>query len=197
MLCSANSSKRGMNGDIILRKVKLAPEEVASMINSMDCGKLDEFMLKTLFEFMPTDDEMKGLTNYLENAKSREKAVEEMTPCEQYMVAMKDLKDGEKKFRSLIFLREYQTKITELKSSVDHLNAACEELRTSEKFKNLLAMILTLVNKINTGGEKGPVAEGFTLDSLSKLSEVSIFQPSVPQIMALRYLTIAHPARIH
>lgn len=42
----------------------------------------------------------------------------------------------------------------------------------SEKFKTLLSMILNLVNKINIGDESGPIVDGFTLDSLTKLSEV-------------------------
>jgi hypothetical protein len=61
--------------------------------------------------------------------------------------------------------------MAELKYDVDHLSAACEELRKSKRFSELLAVILLLVNDIN-GVEGG--ATGFTLDSLSKLSEVSV-----------------------
>lgn len=164
-----------MNGDIILRKVKLAPSEVANLVDCMDCGKLDPVELKSLYEFMPTDEEIKGLTKYLESSKSRNEAVADMTPCEQYMVAMKDLKDSEKKFQSIIFLAEFKNKMNELKYDVDNLDAACEELRSSKRFQTLLAMILVLVNKINTGDEGGALADGFTLDSLSKLSEVSFY----------------------
>ena len=172
------SAKRGMNGDIILRKVKLAPGDVASMVDCMDCGRLDPVELKSLYEYMPTDEEMQGLTAYLANAKdaeARDEAINLMTPCEQYMVAMKDLKDSEKKFQSIIFLAEFKNKMDELKYDVDHLDAACEELRTSKRFQTLLAMILTLVNKINTGDEGGALADGFTLDSLPKLSEVNTY----------------------
>ena len=162
-----------MNGDIILKKFKLSPSQVASMVDCMDCGRLDAVELKSLFEFLPTDEESKGLTEYLANSKSRNDAVAEMTPCEQYMVAMKDLKDCEKKFQSIIFLAEFKSKMNDLKWDVDHLGAACEELKTSKRFQTLLAMILELVNKINTGDEGGATAAGFTLDSLTKLSEVS------------------------
>lgn len=163
-----------MNGDIILKKVKLAPSEVASMVDTMDFGALDAVELKSLYEFMPTDEEAKGLTTYLSNAPSRDDAVADLTPCEQYMVAMTDLKDSDKKFQSIIFLAEFQNKMSELKWDVDHLSAACHQLRTSKRFQTLLAMILRLVNRINTGGEGGANADGFTLDSLTKLSEVSL-----------------------
>lgn len=163
-----------MNGDIILKKIKLAPSQVVSLIDNMDAGKLDSVELKSLYEFMPTDEEIKGLTEYLASAESRNDEIASMTPCEQYMVAMKDLKDSEKKFQCVIFLAEFQSKMNELKWDVDHLSAACEELKTSKRFHSLLAMILDLVNQINTGGETGKTCDGFTLDSLSKLSEVSL-----------------------
>ena len=102
-----------MNGDIILKKFKLSPSQVASMVDCMDCGRLDAVELKSLFEFLPTDEESKGLTEYLANSESRNDAVAEMTPCEQYMVAMKDLKDSEKKFQSIIFLAEFKSKMNE------------------------------------------------------------------------------------
>lgn len=44
-------------------------------------------------------------------------------------------------------------------------------MKDSDKLQGLLAMILTLVNEINTGGD-GNEAAGFTLDALLKLREV-------------------------
>lgn len=83
------------------------------------------------------------------------------------------MQDSEKKFRCIIFLSEFQVKMTELKYDVDHLCAACKELRTSKRFSELLALILLLVNDINCM-DGGATVDGFTLDSLSKLSEVSL-----------------------
>jgi hypothetical protein len=166
-------SKRGMNGDIILRKVKLSPHEVAKLIENMDTGPLDAVELKSLYEFMPTNEEIQGLTAYLESSKDKTEEISYMTPCEQYMVAMKDLKDSDKKFQCIIFLSEFGNKMKELKWDVDHLSAACEQLRSSKRFKTLLKMILILVNKINTGEDGGAIADGFTMDTLAKLNEVS------------------------
>jgi len=98
-----------------------------------------------------------------------------MTPCEQYMVAMKDLKDSAEKFQSMIFLAEFKGKMNELKRDIDHLCAACEELKTSTRFQAFLAMSLKLVNKINTGDDGGATVTGFSLDSLTKLSETKAF----------------------
>ena len=163
-----------MNGDIILKKVKIAPSQVALMVDSMDCGNLNAVELKSLFDVMPTDEEREGLSCYLEKSTSRQEALAQMTPCEQYMVAMKDLKDSAEKFQSMIFLAEFKGKMNELKRDIDHLCAACEELKTSTRFQAFLAMSLKLVNKINTGDDGGATVTGFSLDSLTKLSEVSV-----------------------
>merc|ERR1712176_1287182 len=115
----------------------MEPSDVASMIECMDCGRLDAVELKSLFEFMPNEEETKGLTAYLGKQINRAEAVADMTPCEQYMVAMKDMKDSTKKFQSIIFLAEFKGKMNELKWDVDHLVSACEQLRTSKRFQTL------------------------------------------------------------
>jgi hypothetical protein len=81
------------------------------------------------------------------------------------------VKDSERKFLCIRFFSEFKIKMTELKHDVDHLSAACEELRSSKRFAELLAVILILGNEIN-GADSGATVDGFTLDSLSKLSEV-------------------------
>ena len=172
-------AKRGMNGDILLRKVKLTAFEVATMVEHMDPGVLDPTELRSMYEFMPNDEEKQGLTAYMnsQKGKSREEAMEELTPCEQYMVAMNDLKDSERKFQGMIFMAEFPSKLSDIKYEVDNLIAACAELNDSERFQTLLAMVLVLVNKINIGDEdpNNKKAQGFTLESLSKLSETKAF----------------------
>lgn len=164
-------AKRGMNGDIILKKLKLNPTQVTSMVDRLEFEGLDADSLRSLYDFLPSDEEIKGLTKYLANV-NRDEALGGMTPCEQYMVAMKDTPESEQKIRSMIFSAEFKSKMTDLKYDSDNLLAACNELRNSERFRALLAAILKLVNQINSGEESNKRC-GFTLDTLIKISEVS------------------------
>lgn len=77
-----------MNGDIILKKLKLLPLQVASMVDDMNCDDMDPQEVRCLVEFLPTREETEGLRLYLKNSKSRADALANLTPCEQYMVAM-------------------------------------------------------------------------------------------------------------
>lgn len=72
------------------------------------------------------------------------------------------------------FRSGFKNRFADLTSSVRTLNSACDELRSSDKLRKLMAMILTVVNQINTGGE-GNLATGFTLDALLKLNEAKAF----------------------
>jgi hypothetical protein len=87
------------------------------------------------------------------------------------MVTMMEVLDAASKFDAMLFRTVFKNRFEDITSAIRTLNGACDELRTSEKLRKLMPIILTVVNQINTGGE-GKVAMGFTLDALLKLNEV-------------------------
>ena len=90
---------------------------------------------------------------------------------------MKDVENAADKFDCMLFRSQFHQRLDELQESIHKVELACDEIRNSEKLQGIMAMILTLVNQINTGGD-GNVAAGFTLDALLKLNEVSFLQIS-------------------
>jgi hypothetical protein len=96
----------------------------------------------------------------------------DLSGTEKYMATMMEVSDAGAKFDAMLFRTVFKNRFEDITSGIRTLNAACDELRTSEKLRKLMAMILTVVNQINTGGE-GKMAMGFTLDALLKLNEVS------------------------
>lgn len=139
-------------------------------------GKFDGTQLKALSEFLPTDDERKGLKAYLLNASkndsSEQNAIEALCPCEKYMVAMMDVSDAHEKFKCMIFQLQFKSRINEIRDLVQVLSKACFDVKHSPRLRKLVAIILTIVNQINTGGV-GNADAGFTLDALLKLNEAS------------------------
>ena len=109
-------------------------------------------------------------------ANSEEKEEElfnDLSETEKYMVTLMKVPDAEAKLHTMEFRNGFKNRFADMTAAVRTLNSACEELRLSEKFRKLMAIILTIVNQINTGGE-GNLAMGFTLDALLKLNEVSV-----------------------
>ena len=143
-------------------------------------GKFDSTQLKALKEFLPTDEEASGLQLYLKQASKGSdgnldpKAMADLCPCEQYMVAMMEVPDASAKFDCLLFETQFQSRMDEINDAINSLKKACYDVRESIRLRKMMAMILTLVNQINTGGS-GHLAAGFTLDALLKLDEVSHF----------------------
>lgn len=159
---------------------------------SRDHGKFDSTQLKALKEYLADQDERRGLMAYMEKGKTspdvKEKLYSEFSETEKYMWTMMDVNDAPEKFDTLLFRSNFKTRFEDISSAIQTLNAACDELRSSPKLRKLMAIILTVVNQINTGGE-GKMAAGFTLDALLKLNEVCI---SLVFLMVVANLVLSH-----
>lgn len=144
-----------------------------------DPGDFDSVQLKALKEFLPTDEERSALQAYVKKGEgSAEKMASIMTDlseCEKYMVAMMKVENAAAKFDCMIFRQQFKSRLDELMTGVNTVKTACDEVRSSERLRKMMAVILTLVNQINTGGD-GNLAIGFSLDALLKLNEVRMHE---------------------
>lgn len=123
-------------------------------------------------EYLADADERRGLIGYMQNSKVPEEALyADLSETEKYMVTMMEVSEPARKFDAMLFRSVFKNRFEDINAGIQTLNTACDQLRASEKFRKLMAMILTVVNQINTGGE-GNMAIGFTLDALLKLNEV-------------------------
>jgi hypothetical protein len=138
-------------------------------------GKFDSTQLKALKEYLPDPDERTGLMAYMKKGETsdecRQQLYADLSETEKYMVTLMEVPNAESKLEALLFRCLFSSRFQDVTDAVSVLNAACDELRSSDRLRKLMAMILTVVNQINTGGE-GNAAMGFTLDALLKLNEV-------------------------
>jgi len=128
-----------------------------------------------LKEFLPSDEERKGIIAYLDQAKSEEERktlYADLSECEKYMYAMIGVENAPQKFDCMLFRVQFRPRLDDILDGVRILETACNEVRSSERLREVIAIILSLVNEINTGGD-GNEAIGFSLDALLKLNEVS------------------------
>lgn len=138
-------------------------------------GKFDSTQLKALKEYLADADERRGLIVYMKKGEKseeiRKQLYADLSETEKYMVTLMDVPDAGAKLDAMLFRSVFTNRFEDITDATRTLNSACDELRSSEKLRKLMAMILTVVNQINTGGE-GKLAMGFTLDALLKLNEV-------------------------
>ncbi|KAG7588294.1 Formin FH2 domain [Arabidopsis suecica] len=155
--------RRAFNIEIMLRKVTMPLPDIMAALLAMDESVLDVDQIENIIRFCPTKEEMELLESY-----TGDKAT--LGKCDQYFLELMKVPGVESKLRVFSFKIQFGTKITELNKGLNAVNSACEEVRTSEKLKEILKIILCLGNIMNQGTAKGS-AVGFKLDSLLILSD--------------------------
>lgn len=164
-----------------------------------EAGKLDSNSIKALKELLATPDEKMGILSYMKQTgassgvgksksnkanlpseediqKEQEALYNDLSETEKYMYTMfTTVLDADRKLDCMLFRSQFYSRYKEIIDSIQIVEMACDEIRHSDKLRNILAMILTVVNQINTGGEEENeqlMASGFALDALLKLNEV-------------------------
>ncbi|VYS66196.1 unnamed protein product [Arabidopsis thaliana] len=155
--------RRAFNTGIMLQKVEMPLPDMMAAVLAMDESVLDVDQIENLIRFCPTKEEMKLLKNY-----TGDKAT--LGKCEQYFLELMKVPGVESKLRVFSFKIQFGTQIKELNKGLNAVNSACEEIRTSQKLKEIMKIILCLGNILNQGTARGS-AVGFKLDSLLNLSE--------------------------
>ncbi|XP_010491393.2 PREDICTED: formin-like protein 20 isoform X2 [Camelina sativa] len=155
--------RRANNTEIMLTKVKMPLPDMMAAVLAMDESVLDVDQIDNLIKFCPTKEEMELLKNYTGDKTTLGK-------CEQYFLELMKVPRVEAKLRVFSFKIQFGTQIIEFKKSLNAVNSACEEVRNSQKLKEIMKKILYLGNTLNQGTARG-AAVGFKLDSLLKLSD--------------------------
>ncbi|GKY91382.1 hypothetical protein MPSEU_000110500 [Mayamaea pseudoterrestris] len=170
--------KRSMNGGIVLLRLKMDCNKIAQLVDSMEHGGLDPTQLTALKEFLPTEDERNALRSYMnsngDSETEQKAAITILSECEKYMLTMLDISDASAKIDCILFRVQFKQRLDEFVRAIQVLDKACKEVVSSARLRKLLAMILTLVNQINTGGDGGDEI-GFSLEALLKLNEAKAF----------------------
>ncbi|MFS7972084.1 putative formin, FH2 domain-containing protein [Helianthus anomalus] len=155
--------RRANNTEIMLTKVKMPLPDMMAAALAMDESILDADQVENLIKFCPTKEEMELLKNYTGDK-------EMLGKCEQFFLELMKVPRVESKLRVFLFKIQFNTQLSEFKKSLNTVNSACDEVRTSVKLKEIMKRILYLGNTLNQGTARGS-AVGFKLDSLLKLTD--------------------------
>ncbi|XP_039005238.1 formin-like protein 20 isoform X2 [Hibiscus syriacus] len=155
--------RRANNTEIMLTKVKMPLPDMMAAVIAMDDTVLDVDQVENLIKFCPTKEEMELLKNYTDDKETLGK-------CEQYFLELMKVPRVESKLRVFSFKIQFRTQISEFRRSLETVNSACDEVRNSDKLKEIMKKILYLGNTLNQGTARGS-AVGFKLDSLLKLTD--------------------------
>ena len=157
-------AKRGQNAGIALARIKKTFEQVRKAIADMEEKEFSTEQLKSLGEYLPTDEESRVLKAYQGDASL-------LGQAERYMLTMLGFVTAKKRLDCMIFKQQFKEKLHEVKATVAAIDKACDQVKGSIRMKKVLRCILKVGNQMNDGADN----LGFSLDSLLKLQAAKAF----------------------
>jgi len=168
--------KRANNGGIILARLKMSHDDMADAVDRIDEQALTAEQIENIIEYLPTKEEGKALESYmLEGGQDAAEKFEGLCECEKFMVSMMTVKHAKRKVTALLFKLQFESCILEIQQEARAIEQACEELSNSVRLRQLLGIVLTFGNRLNTAGNGKRKAGAFSLDSLLKLKQAKAF----------------------
>ncbi|KAK4774230.1 hypothetical protein SAY87_029249 [Trapa incisa] len=155
--------RQAYNCEIMLSKVKVPLPELMGLVFALEESVLDIDQVENLIKFCPTKEEMELLKGYYGEK-------DKLGKCEQFFIELMQVPRAESKFRVFSFKMQFQSQVSDLRSSLNVVNSAAEKISDSLKLKRIMQTTLSLGNALNEGTARGS-AIGFRLDSLLKLTD--------------------------
>ncbi|KAM4586804.1 protein diaphanous homolog 1 [Fundulus diaphanus] len=156
-------SKSSQNLSIFLGSFRLPYEEIKNAILQVNEKILTESLVQNLIKLLPGPEQL----NVLAEMKDE---YDDLAEAEQFGVVMSGVKRLMPRLQAIQFRLQFEEQLNNIKPDVVAVTAACEELRKSEKFAQLLQIILLVGNYMNAGSRNGS-AFGFSISYLCKLRD--------------------------
>ncbi|XP_062366877.1 formin-like protein 3 isoform X3 [Cinclus cinclus] len=156
-------ANRAKNLAITLRKAGRSAEEICRAIHTFDLATLPVDFVECLMRFLPTEAEAKALRQY----ERERKPLEELADEDRFMLQFSKVERLPQRMAIMAFLGNFAENIQMLTPQLNAIIAASASVKSSQKLKHMLEIILALGNYMNSS-KRGAVY-GFKLQSLDLL----------------------------
>ncbi|KAM6188978.1 formin-like protein 3 isoform 2-T2 [Sarcoramphus papa] len=156
-------ANRAKNLAITLRKAGRSAEEICRAIHTFDLATLPVDFVECLMRFLPTEAEVKALRQY----ERERKPLEELADEDRFMLQFSKVERLPQRMAIMAFLGNFTENLQMLTPQLNAIIAASASVKSSQKLKHMLEIILALGNYMNSS-KRGAVY-GFKLQSLDLL----------------------------
>ncbi|XP_064899783.1 formin-like protein 3 isoform X3 [Columba livia] len=156
-------ANRAKNLAITLRKAGRSAEEICRAIHTFDLATLPVDFVECLMRFLPTEAEAKALRQY----ERERKPLEELADEDRFMLQFSKVERLPQRMAIMAFLGNFAENLQMLTPQLNAIIAASASVKSSQKLKRMLEIILALGNYMNSS-KRGAVY-GFKLQSLDLL----------------------------
>ncbi|XP_043821022.1 formin-like protein 3 isoform X3 [Dromiciops gliroides] len=156
-------ANRAKNLAITLRKAGRSAEEICRAIHTFDLQTLPVDFVECLMRFLPTEAEVKLLRQY----ERERQPLEELAAEDRFMLLFSKVERLTQRMAGMAFLGNFQDNLQMLTPQLNAIIAASASVKSSQRLKQMLEIILALGNYMNSS-KRGAVY-GFKLQSLDLL----------------------------
>lgn len=158
--------KKSLNVNIFLKQIK-SSSRIIEQINKSDTLELGKDRLETLIKLVPDEDETTHLMKfYTKNRQHR------LPVAERFLLQLiLEVPNVKLRLKFMLLQEEYRTDLEAIEPEIEKLVKAVDEIKHSKMLRDLLNLVLTTGNYLNTGGYAADAA-GFGLDCLERLNEI-------------------------
>ncbi|XP_074117121.1 LOW QUALITY PROTEIN: formin-like protein 1 [Sminthopsis crassicaudata] len=159
-------ANRAKNLAITLRKGNLSTDRICQAIETYDLQALSLDFLELLTRFLPTEYELSLIGRY----EKEQRPVEELSDEDRFMLRFSRIPRLSERMATLAFLGNFPDTAQLLMPQLNAIIAASISLKSSDKLRNILEIVLAFGNYMNSS--KRGAAYGFRLQSLDALLEM-------------------------
>lgn len=157
-----NRSARSNNVGIMLARLRLSPLRIKTAILECDEETLSVDDLAMLVRTLPSPEEAERLRTF-------DGDLTKLAKPDSFLREMGTIPRIKERLEAMVFKQRFEMQIAELIPDLAILRSAMIEIKESERFKDVLGMVLRLGNRLNGGTFRGN-AMGFRMGDLLKVS---------------------------
>jgi hypothetical protein len=159
------SLKRANNSGILLSQFKMPHREVRDAIAHMNDEVFTPEQLVSLKYMFPLSDTEKRAFQTFRGDP------EQLANTDRFYWEMNNVQDPELKVNLMVFKQQFRGNMDDVLACAKTLSSACEQLQSSKKFAQIMQVILKLGMVLNRSTTTGANAQGFRLETLSRLGD--------------------------
>eukprot|EP01132_Coremiostelium_polycephalum_P005576 gene5576-6942_t len=161
--------KKSQNLAIYLSKFKCEITEIKDSIFTLDEEVFTIESLKQLEQYLPTEEDMEAIRDYLKNGEMKM-----LAKPEQFLYDLHPIPNLSERVKSFYLKLAFPDKLKEIKPDLELFLKAVKQIKNSKNFIKIIEMILIIGNFLNGGTARGDCM-GFKLDGLLKLTDTKTF----------------------
>ncbi|XP_029139273.1 protein diaphanous homolog 3 [Protobothrops mucrosquamatus] len=155
--------KIAQNLSIFLGSFRVPYEEIKIMILEIDETQLSESMIQNLIKHLPDQKQLNELSKLKNEYKN-------LSDPEQFAIVMSSVTRLRPRLGAILFKLQFEEQVNNTKPEIMAVSTACEEIKKSRSFSQLLELVLLMGNYMNAGSRNAQTF-GFNLCSLCKLKD--------------------------